>query len=229
MIRYISCALRCRLPALWLIVTMVFLLAHIVPGDPVQQMLGEGARAEDIQQLRHALGLDLPVPVQYGRYLAGRRARQSGRIVPLPAAGHERRAVALSRDARTWRSWRCWSAPAIAIPAGILAAARRGTRHRPRRRRISRCWASPFPISRSARVLILVFSVILAGCRFRDAADPHTCLARGDARRRAGGDSDAHGAHFGDRRAFERLRAHRARQGPVRTPPCCFATPFATR
>ena len=48
MIRYISLRLLFALPALWLIVTMVFLLAHIVPGDPVQQMLGEGARAEDL-------------------------------------------------------------------------------------------------------------------------------------------------------------------------------------
>ena len=71
MIRYISLRLLLAIPALWLILTMVFLLAHIVPGDPVQQMLGEGARAEDLQQLRHALGLDLPIPVQYGHYLAG--------------------------------------------------------------------------------------------------------------------------------------------------------------
>jgi ABC-type dipeptide/oligopeptide/nickel transport system permease component len=71
MIRYISIRLLFALPALWLILTMVFLLAHIVPGDPVAQMLGEGARAEDLTQLRHALGLDLPLPVQYGRYLSG--------------------------------------------------------------------------------------------------------------------------------------------------------------
>lgn len=64
MIRYISIRLLFALPALWLILTMVFLLAHIVPGDPVAQMLGEGARAEDLTQLRHALGLDLPLPVQ---------------------------------------------------------------------------------------------------------------------------------------------------------------------
>ena len=71
MIRYLSFRLLLALPALWLILTMVFMLAHIVPGDPVAQMLGEGARADDLQQLRHTLGLDLPLPVQYGRYLAG--------------------------------------------------------------------------------------------------------------------------------------------------------------
>jgi len=71
MTRYISLRLLFALPALWLIVTMVFLLAHIVPGDPVQQMLGEGARAQDLQQLRHALGLDIPIATQYVRYLTG--------------------------------------------------------------------------------------------------------------------------------------------------------------
>lgn len=71
MIRYVSLRVLLALPALWLILTMVFLLAHIVPGDPVEQMLGEGARAEDLQQLRHSLGLDAPLATQYGRYLGG--------------------------------------------------------------------------------------------------------------------------------------------------------------
>jgi ABC-type dipeptide/oligopeptide/nickel transport system permease component len=71
MTRYISLRLAYSLPALWLILTMVFALAHIVPGDPVQQMLGEGATASDLIDLRHALGLDKPVPVQYARYLSG--------------------------------------------------------------------------------------------------------------------------------------------------------------
>ncbi len=89
MIRYISLRLLFALPALWLILTMVFLLAHIVPGDPVAQMLGEGARADDLQQLRHALGLDLPIPVQYGRYLSGVLHGNLGESIPLSAAGVE--------------------------------------------------------------------------------------------------------------------------------------------
>jgi len=59
------------IPAIWLILTMVFLLIHIVPGDPVQQMLGDDARPEDIGPLRHALGLDVPIGTQYARYLKG--------------------------------------------------------------------------------------------------------------------------------------------------------------
>jgi ABC-type dipeptide/oligopeptide/nickel transport system permease component len=57
------------LPALWLVLTLVFLLIHIVPGDPVEQMLGEGAAPGQITQLRHGLGLDQPLYVQYGSYL----------------------------------------------------------------------------------------------------------------------------------------------------------------
>lgn len=71
MIRYILRRLAYSLPALWLIVTMVFALAHIVPGDPAQQMLGPGATAADIAQLRHALGLDKPLLAQYTHYLSG--------------------------------------------------------------------------------------------------------------------------------------------------------------
>src|SRR3984885_10939931 len=71
MIRHILLRFVYTLPAVWLILTMVFLLVHIVPGDPVLQMLGQDARAEDLTQLRHSLGLDQPLGVQYARYLAG--------------------------------------------------------------------------------------------------------------------------------------------------------------
>jgi ABC-type dipeptide/oligopeptide/nickel transport system permease component len=70
-LRFVGLRLLLSLPALWLILSMVFLLVHIVPGDPVAQMLGEGARAEDLQQLRHALNLDQPVRTQYFHYIAG--------------------------------------------------------------------------------------------------------------------------------------------------------------
>jgi peptide/nickel transport system permease protein len=47
------------------VVTLVFLLIHLVPGDPVQAMLGETATATDQVALRHALGLDQPLWTQY--------------------------------------------------------------------------------------------------------------------------------------------------------------------
>ena len=59
------------IPVVWLVVTIVFFLIHIVPGDPVEQMLGEGARAQDIAVLRHAYGLDVPLGEQYIHYWRG--------------------------------------------------------------------------------------------------------------------------------------------------------------
>lgn len=51
--------------------TLVFLLLHLVPGDPVDAMLGETARAADRAALRAALGLDAPLWQQYIDYLTG--------------------------------------------------------------------------------------------------------------------------------------------------------------
>jgi ABC-type dipeptide/oligopeptide/nickel transport system permease component len=59
------------LPVVWLVVSVVFLLIHLVPGDPVQQMLGEGAASADIQAARHAYGLDAPLGQQYLNYWRG--------------------------------------------------------------------------------------------------------------------------------------------------------------
>ena len=52
-------------------VSVVFLLIHIVPGDPIVQMLGEGASASDISTLRHQLGFDDPLHTQYLDYWRG--------------------------------------------------------------------------------------------------------------------------------------------------------------
>jgi peptide/nickel transport system permease protein len=71
------------IPVLWLVVTLVFLLIHIVPGDPVEQMLGEGARAQDIAALRHAYGLDVPLSQQYIHYWRGAIRGDFGRSLRL--------------------------------------------------------------------------------------------------------------------------------------------------
>jgi peptide/nickel transport system permease protein len=51
------------------VVCLVFLLIHLIPGDPVEMMLGESARPADRTALRTALGLDQPLLVQLGSYL----------------------------------------------------------------------------------------------------------------------------------------------------------------
>lgn len=126
MTRYISLRLLIAIPALWLIATMVFLLAHVVPGDPVQQMLGAGATVADVQQLRHSLGLDLPVAVQYERYLSGALRGNLGesfryqRPVAAVVLEHYPATLELAVIALL-------VCGAIAIPAGMLAAQKRGT------------------------------------------------------------------------------------------------------
>src|SRR5271163_5120029 len=126
MIRYISLRLLFALPAVWLIITLVFLLVHIVPGDPVQQMLGEGARAEDLQQLRHTLGLDMSVSAQYRHYLAGVVHGDLGESFRFQEPVTR---VVLSHYPATLELAICalLVCAAIGIPAGLLAAEKRGT------------------------------------------------------------------------------------------------------
>lgn len=69
--RYLFQRLALFLPTLWGAVTLVFLFLHSMPGDPVDLMVGESAVQTDRDALRAQLGLDRPLAVQYGHYLAG--------------------------------------------------------------------------------------------------------------------------------------------------------------
>ena len=71
MLRLLTSRLFYTLPVLWLVVSVVFLMIHLVPGDPIQAMLGEGAASADLQAARHAYGLDLPIGEQYVHYWNG--------------------------------------------------------------------------------------------------------------------------------------------------------------
>ena len=53
------------------VVCLVFLLIHLIPGDPVDVMLGESARPADRQALRVSLGLDKTLGAQLSHYLTG--------------------------------------------------------------------------------------------------------------------------------------------------------------
>jgi ABC-type dipeptide/oligopeptide/nickel transport system permease component len=159
MIRYLALKLLFAIPALWLIVTLVFMLAHIVPGDPVQQMLGEGARAEDLQQLRHRLGLDMPVSAQYGHYLAGVVHGDLGESFRFQEPVTR---VVLSHYPATLELaiLALFVCAAIGIPAGMFAAEWRGTSS-DRAIGIVTLLGLSVPNFALGPVLILVFSVIL--------------------------------------------------------------------
>src|SRR5262249_1029862 len=71
MLRHLFFRVLYMMPAVWLVVSLVFLLIHLVTGDPVLQLLGEGAPVADVEAARHAYGLDLPLGEQYIHYWKG--------------------------------------------------------------------------------------------------------------------------------------------------------------
>lgn len=56
--------------SLWAAITLTFLILYLTPGDPAEAALSQSTASQDsLEQRREALGLDLPLPVQYGRFL----------------------------------------------------------------------------------------------------------------------------------------------------------------
>ena len=66
--RFLIKRLITALIVMWGVSSLVFLLIHLVPGDPVQAMLGESALQTDIENLRERLGLNEPLLIQYKNY-----------------------------------------------------------------------------------------------------------------------------------------------------------------
>ena len=124
--RYILKRLLLLLPVAWGVSTLVFLLIHLTPGDPVEVMLGETALPAAKEALRHSLRLDQPLPEQYLQFLQGLVTGDLGtslfsrepvltRIVKALPATIELAVAGLA------------IALIIALPLGILAAVRRDT------------------------------------------------------------------------------------------------------
>ena len=105
--------------------TLVFLLIHLVPGDPVEAMLGEGARPADRAALTAALGLDRPLGEQYLSYLARLSRLDLGQsfVYQRPVADllAERLPATLTLAAVA-----LGLALLLSVPLGVLAACRRG-------------------------------------------------------------------------------------------------------
>jgi peptide/nickel transport system permease protein len=123
MILYVARRLVLAVPTVLGVVTLVFLLIHLVPGDPVDVMLGETARAADKVQLRHQLGLDRPLPVQYTRYLRRLARADLGRSLH---SGRPVRRLIVARYPATLElaGAALLLAALIAVPLGLAAAAR---------------------------------------------------------------------------------------------------------
>jgi ABC-type dipeptide/oligopeptide/nickel transport system permease component len=123
-LRYVSVRFLYTVPVLWLVVSVVFLLIHLVPGDPIQQMLGEGASAADIQAARHAYGLDVPIGTQYVNYWEGVLHGDLGRSLRFDQPVTR---IILQRYPQTlWLTVASMIvALLISIPAGVRSARRR--------------------------------------------------------------------------------------------------------
>lgn len=69
MLRYVLRRLLLAVPVLLGVSLCVFLMASFVPGDPAVVLAGDTASADQVERIRHELGLDQPLPVQYLRFL----------------------------------------------------------------------------------------------------------------------------------------------------------------
>jgi len=108
------------------VAALVFSLVHLVPGDPVEVMLGESAQSADREALRAALGLDRPLPAQFVSYFAGLLRLDLGTSL------HSRRPVSELIAERLPATAELALAAlavalALALPLGAFAAMRRGT------------------------------------------------------------------------------------------------------
>ncbi|MEW7972935.1 MAG: nickel ABC transporter permease [Candidatus Thiodiazotropha endolucinida] len=107
------------------VVCLVFMLIHLVPGDPVDVMLGESAIPADREALRSSLGLDRPITVQLTDFLKGVA------VLDLGDSLHTRQPVSELLASHIPATLELALAALIvtlltAIPLGILAAVNRG-------------------------------------------------------------------------------------------------------
>jgi len=124
--RYVFYRLLFLLPTLLGALTLVFLLIHLIPGDPVDVMLGETAGTADKEALRESLGLNRPLAAQYRTFLIDLAAGNLGRSLYERAGVTE---IVRARFPATLELALCAMIAAIAIsfPLALLAAVRRGS------------------------------------------------------------------------------------------------------
>jgi peptide/nickel transport system permease protein len=114
------------IPVLLGVATLVFSLIHLIPGDPVQAMLGDIASPESVSDLRSRLGLDRPLYVQYFSFLNGMAHGDLGSSLrtsePVTTAIADRLPATFELAAAAMLV-----AVIVAIPLGVLAASQAGT------------------------------------------------------------------------------------------------------
>jgi len=124
--RFIVRRLIQMVPVLFFVSAIIFVLINLVPGDAARLFLGEEAPPDALAALRHEMGLDRPLYVQYARWVWGLvhgdfgHSFRDNRLV-LPTLLQKVPVTAELSAAALLIAW------AIALPAGVLAAWRRQT------------------------------------------------------------------------------------------------------
>lgn len=122
---YIARRLAATLLVMALVGVFIFLLLHIAPGDPAAVIAGDNATPQQIADIRHQLGLDLPVPVQFGRWvwqlLHGNFGISIFSQAPVLTLIEQRLPATVSLTLLTMGF-----AAVLAVGAGVLAAWRAG-------------------------------------------------------------------------------------------------------
>ena len=159
MSKYLFQRILYTVPVIWLVVSVVFLLIHIVPGDPIQQMLGEGAASVDIAATRHAYGLDVPLGTQYARYWRDVLRGDLGRSLRFDQSVTQ---LILQRYPATLKLTiaALLFALLLSIPAGVRSARRRD-RWDDRLLSFVSLLGLSFPNFALGPILILVFAIFL--------------------------------------------------------------------
>ena len=123
MSRYIAQRALSLIPVLIGVTLLVFLVMQFAPGDPAQIMLGPKATETSLAQLRHELGLDQPLYVQYGRWLArvvqgdwGRSIQLKREVLPF--------ILERFRNSAYLMIVAVLLACSVGVPAGIISAIR---------------------------------------------------------------------------------------------------------
>ncbi|MGZ4031851.1 MAG: ABC transporter permease, partial [Tumebacillaceae bacterium] len=113
------------IPVIFLVTIMVFLLLHMLPGDPATVILGQEATPDAVAALREQLGLNKPILVQYFLWLGGVLQGNLGYSLvdhtPVADLVAQRLPATLELTVGTFLV-----AILIAVPAGIISATRQG-------------------------------------------------------------------------------------------------------
>ncbi len=126
MLAYLVKRLLQGIPTVLLVCVVVFLLMHMVPGDPVRIMSDRTATPEDLERLSRSLGLHLPLHIQFGRWISRAVRGDLGRSI---RTGHQVTEELLYRLPRTLllTAASLSFAVVVGIGAGILASVRSGS------------------------------------------------------------------------------------------------------